>query len=154
MKGYWAIPVIVGIALMLGFPPIQSNAANPACEKIEELVAAGKMPAEVGAKLLEKVDCDTQVVKINTISSLTDEPEPDTACAIFVSGVLLFEVTDDNGELVLTLPNTVIEISSLSCGAGTFPPNLLLGTLCNVPLTGSFTEIDLILFPFSGGACL
>ncbi len=138
---------------MLGFPPIQSNAENPTCDKIEELVAAGKIPAKVGANLLEKLDCDTKVVKITTIFISTGEPVSDVFCTIQTPSEGFFEqgVTDVNGELVLTVPNTVNEIFQTNCIRSESPA--LFGTLCDVALTGPLTEIEIVLSGGPGDGC-
>lgn len=153
MRVQWAVPIVFGIALMLGFTPAQSNAENSACDKILELVAAGKIPAQAAEKILEKLACDEKVVKITTIFVATGDPVPDVSCTIQTPSEGLFEegVTDVNGELILTVPNTISEIFQTNCIRSEAPA--LFGTECEVALTNSFTEIEIVLFGGPTGGC-
>jgi len=145
--------VVFGIALLLGFPPVQSNAESPACDKIEELIAAGKIPAEVGAKLLEKADCDTQVVKITAINASTGQPFEGAKCVIsFDEGLIVEGLTDVNGEVVLIVPAELDLIRQTQCIELVPVPPGPSGIQCNVSLNGVFTEIE-IQIPSGGGGC-
>ena len=146
MNGYWAVPIVFVIALMLGFTPVQSNAEDTSCDEIEELIIARKIPAEVGAKILEKADCDTQVVKITAIIESTGEPAEGANCRISLGEGLFVEgLTDVNGEVVLIVPAEIDSVSQIHCAEAVLVPPGPSGRQCNVSLTGFYTEVEIVI---------
>ena len=109
MKGVWAIPVIFGIALMLGFTPVQSNAESSACDKIVELIVAGKIPPEAGAKILENLDCNAKILVV-FFHDGNNNPIPNTVCILNDSesgitdadGIIIFLVSAFSAEVNCT----------------------------------------------------
>ena len=146
LKAIWAVSVVFGIALMLGFTPVQSIAVSPACDKILDLVAAGKIPVKAAAKILEKLDCDEKVVIITVING--GNPAPDASC----KNILGSEqgIADANGEVVLIVPATLTKIT-VGCSVPDFPVPQS-GLKCDVPLTGAITNIEVIIGV--GGGCV
>ena len=118
MKGIWAVSVVFGIALMLGIPPIQSNAESPECDEIEELVAAGKIPAEAGAIILEMLDCDATVV-IVFFHDENNVPIPKAVCGVgyFIPDATVnqFEATNEDGLAILIIPVTSPVFQNATC---------------------------------------
>jgi len=118
LKGIWAVPVVFGIALMLGIPPIQSNAESPECDEIEELVAAGKIPAEAGAIILEMLDCDATVV-IVFFHDENNVPIPKAVCGVgyFIPDATVnqFEATNEDGLAILIIPVTSPVFQNATC---------------------------------------
>ena len=144
MNGTIVIPVIASILILGLFASVSfddafakkgENNGNNGCDK-----------SNPNSKVCEKnpkTEPPVQTVKVTVINILGD-PVPEASCTLVDNGgILLAEgVTDVNGELVVTVPNTVSEIFQTNCIRSESPA--LFGTQCNVALTDPFTEIIVI----------
>ena len=139
----WAVPVIFGIALMLGFPPVQSNAESPACDKIVELIVAGKIPPEAGAKILENLGCNAKILVV-FFHDGDNNPIPNTVCTLSDPFSLLDSgITDADGIIIFLVSATIAEVnctdefggnhcskSAISPGVIFFNMSLLTESVC------------------------